>query len=90
MRKHLLSLLALIPSLGICQNNNIILNHTQCRDAVIDLANGVGTLNWGNMEETGIYAWTSGGNPVTPPSLACRECKPNTPACCRPPKLSLI
>ena len=65
MRKHLLSLLALIPSLGICQNNNIILNHTQCRDAVIDLANGVGTLNWGSMEETGIYAWTSGGNPVT-------------------------
>jgi len=58
-------LLALIPGFSNAQNNKIILNYTQCKDAAIDLANGVGTVNWGSLEESGMFAWTSGGKPVT-------------------------
>ncbi len=58
-------LVALIPGAIYAQNNTIILNHTQCKDAAIDLANGVGTVNWGSLEESGMFAWTSGGKPVT-------------------------
>jgi len=65
MKKVIIALLTLIPGLINAQNNKLIVDYTQCQDATIDLANGVNTNNWGSQEETGIFAWTSSGKPVT-------------------------
>ena len=63
MNRLRLVLLLMIPAGIYAQNNKVIINAG--KDAAIDLANGVATTNWGSLEESGMFAWTSGGKPVT-------------------------
>lgn len=65
MKNYILILIAVLPAFSWAQNNKIILNHTQCKDAAIDIYNNaVDNRNWGQLSETGLAAWTSSGLPL--------------------------
>jgi hypothetical protein len=68
MRVVKMLLCLVLPAFSIGQStitSTVNIRSTKCADAVIDLANGVSTANWGSLAETGLYAWTNGGNPLT-------------------------
>lgn len=70
MKNYMLILLTALPALSQAQNSKIILNHTQCKDAAVDIYdNSIDNKNWGALSETGLVAWTSSGLPLTMHSL---------------------
>ncbi|MFA7381618.1 MAG: DNRLRE domain-containing protein [Bacteroidia bacterium] len=65
MKNCILILLTALPAFGWAQSSKIILNHTQCKDAAVDIYdNSIDNKNWGQLSETGIVAWTSSGLPL--------------------------